>query len=182
MYDELFEAWRKEKENAEVQPLPRDFYARLAGYVKRIREERRMLDERSVRGRLIQKEEENVQRMVGSLVTERYEKITRVVSAEEVMPATALAEAEESLYREAASRAESYKAFLKDLLQGKLTKERKERPRGLRVVRLLREIPQIVGTDMKTYGPFKAEDLAAIPEENAKALIKQGIATEIETR
>jgi len=35
---------------------------------------------------------------------------------------------------------------------------------------------------MKIYGPFKPEDVASIPKENAKALIKQGVAAEVETR
>jgi DNA replication factor GINS len=50
------------------------------------------------------------------------------------------------------------------------------------VVRLLKEIPEIVGADMKTYGPFKPEDVATVPKENAKTLIKQGLAVEVEIR
>jgi DNA replication initiation complex subunit (GINS family) len=33
---------------------------------------------------------------------------------------------------------------------------------------------------MKTYGPFKAEDIASLPVENAKILIKQGLAERVE--
>jgi len=33
---------------------------------------------------------------------------------------------------------------------------------------------------MKTYGPFKPEDIASLPEENARILIKQGAAMEVE--
>jgi DNA replication initiation complex subunit (GINS family) len=53
MYNELYEAWKKEQESAELQPLTKDFYARLAGYVKKIREETKMLDERTPKARLI---------------------------------------------------------------------------------------------------------------------------------
>jgi len=44
MYDELFEAWKKEMENSRLQSLPKDFYARLSNYVKRLREEKRMIE------------------------------------------------------------------------------------------------------------------------------------------
>jgi len=47
------------------------------------------------------------------------------------------------------------------------------------VVRFLKEMDQIVGSDLKKYGPFKAEDVASIPNENAQALILQKIATKI---
>jgi DNA replication factor GINS len=50
------------------------------------------------------------------------------------------------------------------------------------ILRFLKEIPAIVGADMKTYGPFKPEDIASLPVENAKVLIKQGVAVEVETR
>jgi DNA replication initiation complex subunit (GINS family) len=33
---------------------------------------------------------------------------------------------------------------------------------------------------MKTYGPFKVEDVASLPIENAKVLIKQGLAEKVE--
>jgi len=34
---------------------------------------------------------------------------------------------------------------------------------------------------MKLYGPFVPEDVASLPSENAKILIKQGLAQRIET-
>ena len=39
------------------------------------------------------------------------------------------------------------------------------------VVRFLQEMDQIVGADLEKYGPFKTEDIATIPYENAQALM-----------
>lgn len=39
------------------------------------------------------------------------------------------------------------------------------------VVRFLKDVEQMVGADMSMYGPFRAEDIATIPHENAQALI-----------
>ncbi len=47
------------------------------------------------------------------------------------------------------------------------------------VVRFLKETEQMVGADLAKYGPFKAEDVATIPYENAQALISKKIATKI---
>lgn len=47
------------------------------------------------------------------------------------------------------------------------------------VVRFLKETEQMVGADLAKYGPFKAEDVATIPYENAQALISKNIATKI---
>jgi DNA replication initiation complex subunit (GINS family) len=33
---------------------------------------------------------------------------------------------------------------------------------------------------MKTYGPFKTEDVASLPVENARILVKQNLAEKVE--
>ena len=50
------------------------------------------------------------------------------------------------------------------------------------VLRFTKNIPGIVGADMKTYGPFVAEDVASLPVENAKMLVKQGLAVLVEAQ
>jgi DNA replication factor GINS len=86
------------------------------------------------------------------------------------------------LYAEIPPLAESYQALFKEVSRGRLPgMKSKKKAKGM-VVRFLKEVPEIVGADMKTYGPFKAEDVATLPVENAKALIKQEVAVEVETK
>ena len=47
------------------------------------------------------------------------------------------------------------------------------------VVRFLENLDEIVGADLEKYGPFKVEDIATIPYENAQALIAKNIATKV---
>ena len=47
------------------------------------------------------------------------------------------------------------------------------------VVRFLQEVDEIIGADLQKYGPFKMEDIATIPYENAQALIARNIATKV---
>jgi DNA replication initiation complex subunit (GINS family) len=47
-------------------------------------------------------------------------------------------------------------------------------------VRFLKNIPAIMGADMKSYGPFVAEDVASLPPQNAQILVKQGLAVLVE--
>ena len=46
-------------------------------------------------------------------------------------------------------------------------------------VRFVKEFDEIVGADLEKYGPFKPEDIATIPNENAQALISNGIALKV---
>mgnify|MGYP000176754282 CR=1 FL=1 len=182
MYDELYQAWRKERENSELQPLPRDFYRRLTDYVKRVREAGRMIDERTVKGRLVKREAENVRRLAKELMETRLNKIIHMILEGKTVPVSTLTEEEAALYENLSPQIESHQKLIENILRGRLPEVKgRARESNLMVVRILREVPAIIGADMKTYGPFKPEDVAALPRENAKLLIKQGVAVEIET-
>ena len=47
------------------------------------------------------------------------------------------------------------------------------------VIRFLSDVDEIIGADLERYGPFKVEDIATIPYENAQALIVKKIATKV---
>lgn len=50
------------------------------------------------------------------------------------------------------------------------------------LIRMLGDVPSLVGADLKTYGPYKKEDVALLPAPNAEALIKRGMAVEVTRR
>ena len=180
MYDQLYTAWKKERENIDIQTLPRDFYVKLADYVKKIKEERRMLDEKTAKARLMQREFVNVKKTVNALVQLRYEKTLQNTMKEKAVRRDGLTMEEEKLVGETSLLAESYQVLAKEILKGRLSHvKRKEKPKR-KLVRLLQEVPAIIGSDMKTYGPFKPENITTLPSENARILIRQSVAVEVE--
>jgi len=182
VYEELYEAWRRERESVEIQALPKNFYTRLADYMRNMREESRMLDKKTVRARLMEREFKNAKKLVKKLLRLRCEKSLDEAKAGRAVPKDRLTEEEERLYAEVSPFAESYQALFKDVFRGRSPYVKPEKKIKEMVVRFLQEIPAIVGSDMKTYGPFKPEDIATLPAENAKALIKQGVAEEVEAK
>jgi len=48
------------------------------------------------------------------------------------------------------------------------------------VIRFTKNIPALVGKDLKIYGPFQKEDIARLPIQNASILIEENAATAIE--
>jgi DNA replication initiation complex subunit (GINS family) len=181
MYDELYEVWKKEKENVEIQGLPKNFYAKIVAYIKKMKEENRMLDRKTTKARLLDREFKNVRIMVGELFRIRYRKLREKALSPEPVARTALTEEEEKLCGEVLSSTEAYKAFSKDVLLGHLPNvEMSGMTQSMVVLRFVQEIPALVGSDMKTYGPFWPEDIATLPPENARILIKQGVAVEVD--
>ena len=61
--------------------------------------------------------------------------------------------------------------FLESLAQNHKTKKI--------VVRFLKDVDEIVGADLDKYGPFKTEDIATVPYENAQALIAKNAAAKV---
>jgi DNA replication factor GINS len=72
--------------------------------------------------------------------------------------------------------------FAKEILRGRLTDVGVQHQHKRAVLRFLKDVPAIIGADMKTYGPFKVEDVASLPVENAKVSVKQGLAEKVEVR
>lgn len=179
MYNELYEIWKQELESAELKKLPPDFYSKIADYLKRLKEESRMLDKKSLKAILLKKEQRNVKQMIRELVQTRYRKLVKKMAEDERVPSNVLTIEEEKIYRKAFPFAEAYQNFAKNILQGQILKVSIEQRRKRAVLRFLTTIPAIIGVDMKTYGPFKVEDIASLPFENAKILIKERLAEKL---
>ena len=180
MYDELYKIWKQELENDDLIPLSSDFYARLADYVRRLGEESRMLDKRTAKANLLKRETQNAKRMIQELIRTRYRKIVRQAANGEKISSDVLTIEEEKIYLSISHLSEAFTGLVNAILRGYAPKIDAEAERRRTVLRFLKDIPAIVGADMKTYGSFKVEDVASLPAENANILIKQGLAEKVE--
>ena len=181
MYNELYELWEKEKENEKtIYRLPKNFYAKITAYIKKMREENRMLDKKTTKSKLLDLEVRNVKIMASELFELRYKKLWKKAFVRETVTRDALTEEEEKLYTKILPVAEAYHAFCNNILRGYLSAIDKGTKQTMMVLRFVQEIPELIGSDLKTYGPFIPEDIATLPPENARILIKQGVAIEID--
>jgi DNA replication factor GINS len=194
MYNELYASWRREIEDASLGGLPPDFYSRLADYLRRLNEENKILDKKSIKVNLLEHESQNVNRMLKELLRTRYKKLVRTITQSQEMPLDLLTLEEAEMCKSFVAFSDAYQKFAKNLMQGQAAKI-DARVENIKVddakmeaqashkrvaLRFIKNIPTIIGADMKTYGPFVAEDVASIPVENAKMLVKQGLAVSVE--
>jgi DNA replication factor GINS len=139
-----------------------------------------MLDKRTVKANLLEKESKNAKRMVKDLIQVRYKKIAKKLAKGEKVLTDVLTAEEEKLYTKITPLTEAHKNFAKNILRGHMLKVDIEQKRKRAVLRFLKDTPSIIGTDMKTYGPFTVDDVASLPVENAKIMVKQGLAEKVE--
>jgi len=176
MYNELYKAWKAEKKSILPEHLPNDFYRRATNYLKGLQQDPLSTDPHTLQSRLLIREREIVERLLDELREERLRKILENAKNGISVPEDGLTIEEQTL-------AHTLNSSLTTLRERKLerdgvpsTLERIE----LTVVRFLQDIPEIVGTDLRIYGPYKKEDVSSLPTRNAQALIKQGAAKPID--
>jgi DNA replication initiation complex subunit (GINS family) len=175
MYDELYQAWKHEITESSLGILPRDFYERITRYLRKITDESSITDNKSLKATLLEKETSNVKRMLGELLWVRYKKLVKFTTQTQKLSTDQLALEEIQIFESFVPFTEAYHKFAKSLLHSSIRKSSQE-PRKRVTLRFSKDIPQIVGVDMKPYGPFVVEDLASLPVQNAKIFVKQGLA------
>ena len=65
-------------------------------------------------------------------------------------------------------------------ITGELDTPKEEMEYKYSLLRILKETPELVGYDMKVYGPFQKEDIVNLPEENAVILVTEKFAERFE--
>ncbi len=179
VYDEVFEAWKHEYHSIELQPLRPGFYKEVASYVRRLKEARRNLDQKSLKAIVLEDESRRLQQLVHQLVDKRLEKFRNSAGGKESM---AIDLPEKWVLEEFSEISRHATRFKEDLDQGLEPTAFPPKKQERLMVRFIKDLPAIIGVDLKTHGPFKAEDVASLPFENAESLIRQGAAMEVRPR
>jgi DNA replication factor GINS len=190
----LREIHRLERMHAKLQYIDRDFYDKVEETIKDFYSRYLELSEKGeiTKASVLLRELENVKAIVNDIYEMRERKI--LLSAlnyarrgEEPPMENLLDEEREMLSRITDQLKENRQKILDRLLALKpVKKEREIKQREklkipLVTVRILKDLPSIVGVDGKVYGSFKEEDIATLPEPNAEALINRGVAEKIRT-
>ncbi|HKM77564.1 MAG TPA: hypothetical protein VJZ03_00685 [Candidatus Bathyarchaeia archaeon] len=175
MYSELYKAWKSEKTNIVPQPLPSDFYQRATAFVKNLEDELSSADTNTLQTRLLAREMNISKRLLNDLKQARLHKIISGVQSHIPIQTGNLIEEEIALN---ANISQSLSSLIQEHQQ--LAQDNSANP--LTTVRFLQDIPEIVGVDLKIYGPFNKEDVASLPLANAQALEKQGAVKAVEVK
>lgn len=156
---------REEQISATLTKLPEKFYEKVGEYLRR---KKALQAKREDRKTFI--EIRNIERLVEDIFNRRERKILNqaLITARTNIPPENLTEEEKEFFEKIVS-------FLKSRREMVLNRMIKVTPKEEAQLLVFKEdVPEFVGTDMKTYGPFKKGDVAKLPEENARLLIESG--------
>ena len=164
----------RETENDSIQEISPDFYRNLSDFIGDLKKQEFDGVESKIKEVIINTATE----LTSLLISIRLNKISKLnnidfknVLDEEKFILDAEEEQRERTEMILSATINGKSKFLESISQNHKTKTV--------VIRFLQEVDEIIGADLEKYGPFKTEDIATIPYENAQALISKNIATKV---
>ena len=164
----------KEFQTDDIQELSTDFFRNLSNFIGKLKNEEYDGIEKQTKNEIIS----TATSLTELLINKRLEKISK-------LPTTSysiLSDEEKFVIDSNDEMNERKDMIISGIINGKskflenTSTKHKTKPV---TVRFVKEFDEIVGVDLEKYGPFKPEDIATIPNENAQALISNGIALKI---
>jgi len=162
----------REFQTEEVQELNTDFFRNLSRYIGNLKNEEYDGIEKITKNQIITM----ATSLTELIINRRLEKISPNLTY------TAMTDEEKFIVDSNNEMNERKDLIISGIINGKTkfleitSTKHKTKPV---TVRFVKEFDEIVGVDLEKYGPFKPEDIATIPNENAQALISNGVALKV---
>ena len=171
-------AWVKEKISRELVELPEDFYQEVAKHVAELR--RGLVVASDLQREMLEGELRNVLRMAQEIHVTRVLKAMGEATKEK--PPSSTLECERHAFGEVRGVLRKLHADLvAAAAKGEVTLAVPPEPSNL-VLNILADVPQIIGDDLRAYGPFRSGEVAFIPKRSAELLVKRNRARLIEAK
>jgi DNA replication initiation complex subunit (GINS family) len=167
--DRLRRLLESEEGSETLNPLPPDTYVKLASYAQKLRV---ALDSNGddISARLCRKQLWLMEAMTRRLLHLRLAKAETGASRNVLPEEEAIVDSRRELGRDEGR-------FVRAVVDGQpsyFTLAQRRQVQRIVTVRLLKPMGEIMGADLRRYGPFEVHDLARIPAGNAKPMIEGG--------
>jgi len=203
MYRKVFSYWKDEETKKDLVKLPRDFYEKALLYLEDTKKTI-LEDTEDLLTSIILAESTIVRALLNDLFKIRIKKIILLQRTGKNIPIEELTNLElkfltssiqkfglfinnlEILYKEDFTKEKvidqnKEERILESTSEKSGNKEREDHKEHLHMlIKINKDLPEITGADLKTYGPFKKGDIVHIPKINAKILLEKRVAEKIE--
>lgn len=189
-FSQLRKIQKTEARTEELQDIQENFFLRVGDYMSR-------KDETS-------REYQNAQRVINKIVSTRTEKIVKNAKLEvksDISPSKKeMLPREKDFYLKAKELFQEYYNETENIIQNndmpsidvdeepepkpepveEETTEEEVEEKEMETIMATGEIPEFMGTDLESYGPFESGEQAEVPPENAEILVNRGNAERVE--
>ena len=163
---------------APLLSLPSDLYSKTSSYTRNLRRAFNSSNS-EVTNRLIARQSQLIQGTVRRLVTLRARKALAKASLAQLLPEERyVCSIEDNFERRLREFIEAVSSGQSSFLE---LAHRNEMGRNV-TIRFIKPVTEVIGVDLRRYGPFRPSDLASVPAANADILIANGEALVVYTR
>jgi len=176
--DSLKKCLDAEEQSEKPLPLPEGFYFAIASYAQLLKRTSSSSGS-ELTNKLIAKQSELLASMVRDLVRLRMSKASAQKAISQLLPE------ERHICSMERNYSRNLESFIQAVVSGQpsvVELERKNELARSTTVRFLKHVDELVGLDLRKYGPYEPEDLALIPAANADLLVANGEAVEVAPR
>lgn len=168
VYEMLKELWRKEVESESLAKLPDDLSQKLREYIGSIKHYLKVSDKETLSAEIKEAAANAVVRLVEDIFELRLRKILRYALNNQAPES--LYNFEFEFYPSLLKLIQDYRESVREMATAVAYQDWAQIKSQYELVCFLKDVEQIIGSDLKVYGPFKAGDLAVLPPENARNL------------
>lgn len=167
-----------EVNSPDLLPLPSDFYSSISSYSQKLKRSAAS-GASEISTRLTATQAKLLESMVRQLLRLRMKKAMQRSAVLQLLPEERyVCSAEQKFQRRLDTLVDAVSGGQPSFVEfAHLTESRRNI-----TVRFLKHVDELVGLDLRHYGPFEIEDVASIPAASADILIAGGEAVEIYTR
>ena len=167
-YEGIRKVLAEEKKATKPVALPDDFFEKVKIYLEN---KSKVTDQKENVW-----EVESAQRLLKDFFEIRERKILTLAlySVRSGITAENLTEQEKELFEKLVANIKEFQKKCKSMMSDKEDMEK-----GM--IAIMKDVPEFVATNMKTYGPFKEGEIVSLPKDAGEVLVKREDAREIET-
>jgi DNA replication initiation complex subunit (GINS family) len=174
--DMLIQNWREEQASKPLQALTAAFTDSVKELVTTLDQALSTLAEGTLQAAVTRKEVEMTKYLWNDLLKIRKQKLEAAVAAGVPVNEEYLLDFEAEYFKSLRGVAFKYDAG-RNIFPD--TRVNRELSSNYMTIRLVQDAAEFVGLDLRTYGPFKKEDIAYLPKEHAEILITDGKAKRV---
>lgn len=172
----MIQVWKEEQSGKAIQALDTKFTESMKELASSLDQTLSALQEGSLQATIIKKEIEMIKYLYNDLVKIRRQKIETAIQSGTPVSEQVLLDFEVEYYKSFGSMAYKYDASKAIFSE---TRADHEISSNYMAIRLIEDAADFVAIDLRTYGPFKKEDIAFLPKEHAEIMITEGKAKRI---
>lgn len=177
--DLLLDAWEKEQLDAQLQPLPEGIDAAVNSLYNELQDDLARQTPGCMQAGVIKEELRMLVYTWNDLLGMRRRKLDARAGAGEASLGPGSLAVEREYFTAAKAALALHERGLLAVPGRRVTSEPLKQSGKYMVVRFIEDADEIIGLDMITHGPFKKDDMAHIPRENADVFIAGGKARKV---